>query len=1114
MEQQRKHATRTAVVRWVFATIFLSVLLQASAEYIPPGPKYKCPEKTKQIYPCVCTKGTDDGIYVTCEKSNLASLSVAFINLASLNIPVEELQMKRCKIKNLFGTLLHKLSVKRLLVFDTPIASVSDHVFYGINDTLQELHLVRSELTAFPRDALKILGMLRVLNIDGHRIENLPKGVFGGMTFDGTLEKFHLVNGLLSDMGQDIFMAFKKIRTLDLSGNQLVTLKKGQFKGLRETEILDLAYNNLTKLDASHVSDLTKMTWINVSHNALAEITRGTFARNAVLRVLNMASNNIKKIDGNTFRGMRFLRRLYLNDNMISDVGRGTFSSVTRIGTIDLARNRIKKVDYQMFFQLNYVEIVNLAENEITEIQKDAFKDLYLTHINISYNRLETIEPKSFINCANMTVLDLSHNLIKSIPRMAFDETTYAGEWILSHNLLTNMSQIPLSNMTGLRVLNASYNNIMEIPKNTFPKLYELHTIDVSHNNISFIYNAAFQNLFSLRSLNLSYNSLEKIGPSTFGTLHTLLEMDLSHNGLKDITRGALAKTTGLRFLTMTHNKLEKIFQIPISLNHLNLAHNEISEIPEKTWPTMNSLLTLDLSFNKIRNNLQRGSFAGLLTMQRLNLENNEISEIPRDGISDLGTIQYLQLKNNNITHLPKAALGNLPILFELQIMNNGLTNISSRAFDGLLQLLTLNMSNNLLRSIPNDAFLGLVSLRQLDVSHNLLSSLDNKTNGLLDDCLSLDEIDLSYNRFSFITKKTFPSNQWIPYRLRKINLSHNSMAIVTHDLKFGTKTVTDLDLSHNNIKDIRKGVLGNLTSLMRLDMSHNELVKLESDVFNMQENFSELILHNNRIWNASYESLVKLSNFTLLDLRGNEIGKFDTGLVTKMRASNLSVLFEGNPLNCDCYTRPLYNYLRTQSALPEQYENIRCAEPAVSSGMPLYNVSDELLTCVPAPQQEIYQLLPDIRFREVTYFRGQLNAHWFVSSTKDVADFYVYIRDQRNNIIFERVVSYASRATAIKGVDIVADETAQLELCVLAKSSGDEVNFLESQCIPLPEDLDAVKRKYNENYNYKLPLSLTGGRNGRSSSCDKNAVNSLVMMVVSVAVGALVANTAGSSFC
>lgn len=96
--------------------------------------------------------------------------------------------------------------MKRLYVLDTPIASIREHAFYGINDTLLELHLVKSELDGFPGDALKILGHLKVLNIDGHRIENLPKGVFGGMTFDGSLEKMHIVNGPLSDMGQDIFM--------------------------------------------------------------------------------------------------------------------------------------------------------------------------------------------------------------------------------------------------------------------------------------------------------------------------------------------------------------------------------------------------------------------------------------------------------------------------------------------------------------------------------------------------------------------------------------------------------------------------------------------------------------------------------------------------------------------------------------------------------------------------------------------------------------------------------------------------------------------------------------------------------------------------------------------
>ncbi|XP_058122260.1 toll-like receptor 7 [Anopheles ziemanni] len=1058
----------------------------AHAEYIPPGPKYKCPEKAKLIYPCVCTHGTDDGLFVQCENSNLASLSVAFINLASMNLPIVELRLKRCKIKNLFGTLLHKLPVKHLHVTDTPLASIADHAFYGINDTLLELHLVRNELTQFPIEALKILGMLKVLNIDGHRIESLPKGSFAGAHFDGTLEKLHFVNGPLGELGPDIFGGLKKVKTLDLHGNQLMSLKKGQFKGMREVEVLDLSYNNLTKLDATHVSDLTKMTWCNVSNNALTEITRGTFARNTVLRVVNMAANAIRKIDANTFRGMRFLRRLYLSDNMISDIGRGTFGSVTRIGTIDLARNRIKKVDYQMFFQLNYVELIDLAENEITEIQKDSFKDLYLTHINISHNRLETIEPKSFINCANMTVLDLSHNLIQAIPRTAFDETTYATEWIVTHNLLTNMTQLPLANMTGLKILNVSYNNLVDIPKNTFPKLYELHTIDLAHNNISHIYNAVFQNLLSLRNLNLSYNALEKIGPSTFGTLPTLLELDMSYNRLKDITRGALAKTTGLRFLHMQHNKLEKVFQIPISLNELNLAHNEITEIPEKTWPTMNSLLGLDLSYNRVANNLARGSFAGLLTLQRLNLESNGISEIPRDSFADLGTMQYLYLARNNITVLPKGAFGSLPILFELQLTENGLNSVAERAFDGLLQLLTLNMSHNELRTVPNGAFMGLVSLRRLDLSHNLLTTLDNKTHGLLEDCLSLGELNISHNRISFITRKTFPSNPYIPYQLRSVDLSYNTMSFVTGELKVGTGTVQHLNLSHNNIKEIRPGVLGNLTSLRTLDISYNELLRMDNDVFRMPVNFSELYAHHNKIWNASYEALLKLSNLTLLDLRANELTRFEPPLVRRMKTSNLTVALGENPLQCDCYMRPLFHYLRSLPSVGEMYRELECTLPIPLAGERLFNVTDELLACVPAVEDDAFRPLPDLRFREIAFFRGQLVINWYVAATSDVADFYVYIRDQANRIIVERTVPYTSRSTAINGDDIRPQGDPQLELCVLAKASDDAINFLDSQCVPLPADLDTIKRQYNAQYNYKYPLNLAKASAHSGASCDK----------------------------
>lgn len=83
----------------------------------------------------------------------------------------------------------------------------------------------------------------------------------------------------------------------------------------------------------------------------------------------------------------------------------------------------------------------------------------------------------------------------------------------------------------------------------------------------------------------------------------------------------------------------------------------------------------------------------------------------------------------------------------------------SSRAFDGLLQLLKLDMSANLIRTIPLDAFSGLVSLRSMDLSFNQLKKLDNKTKGVLDDCLSLESVNIvlaASNRFAFTQSFTF----------------------------------------------------------------------------------------------------------------------------------------------------------------------------------------------------------------------------------------------------------------------------------------------------------------------------------------------------------------------
>ena len=108
---------------------------------------------------------------------------------------------------------------------------------------------------------------------------------------------------------------------------------------------------------------------------------------------------------------------------------------------------------------------------------------------------------------------------------------------------------------------------------------------------------------------------------------------------------------------------------------------------------------------------------------------------------------------------------------------------------------------------------------------------------------------------------------------------------------------------------------------------------------------------------------------------------------------------------------------------------------------------------------------------------------HWFVSATKDIADFYAYVRDEKNTIIYEKTVPYNTRLVQIKGSDIRSN-SQKLEICILAKSSDDDVYFVENQCQRLPDDFDDIKVKYNEYYEYKYPLKLQQASNARSDGC------------------------------
>lgn len=199
-----------------------------------------------------------------------------------------------------------------------------------------------------------------------------------------------------------------------------------------------------------------------------------------------------------------------------------------------------------------------------------------------------------------------------------------------------------------------------------------------------------------------------------------------------------------------------------------------------------------------------------------------------------------------------------------------------------------------------------------------------------------------------------FPSNQYIPYKLREINLSFNSIPVVTFDITFGTKKLKKLDLSNNLISDVRSHVVGNLTNLEVLNLSHNRIRSLISSYTNISielpVNLTELNLSDNNLEVLPVEKFYNATSLRILNLKNNKLSMFPPKLVKKIKKDNLEVYFEGNNLKCDCFARPLVHFLKSLKESERvndiKYNNLICNEPAGLIDENLINVDEDRLIC------------------------------------------------------------------------------------------------------------------------------------------------------------------------
>lgn len=114
--------------------------------------------------------------------------------------------------------------------------------------------------------------------------------------------------------------------------------------------------------------------------------------------------------------------------------------------------------------------------------------------------------------------------------------------------------------------------------------------------------------------------------------------------------------------------------------------------------------------------------------------------------------------------------------------------------------------------------------------------------------------------------------------------------------------------------------------------------------------------------------------------------------------------------------------------------------------------------------------------------FQGTMSFAWTVpSQNKDIAGFYIVIRDHRSKILIEHHVSYEVRRDNINESDICNDDCDNLEICILSKDSFGSINgWFDSQCKYVP-NLSSVRKKFNNKK--KQPVVIYSQRTQRTNS-------------------------------
>ncbi|XP_007059262.1 lumican [Chelonia mydas] len=208
------------------------------------------------------------------------------------------------------------------------------------------------------------------------------------------------------------------IKYLYLRNNMIEGIEENAFDNVTDLEWLILDHNHLenSKIKGRVFSKLKNLKKLHINFNNLTEAV-GPLA--STMDDLQLSHNKITKVSANALEGLVNLTVLHLQNNQLkTDSVSGAMKGLKSLLYLDLSFNQLTKLPKGLPHALLMLYFNN---NQITNIPDEYFQGFkVLQYLHLSHNRLtDGGIPGNVFNISSLVELDLSFNMLKSIPTVS-----------------------------------------------------------------------------------------------------------------------------------------------------------------------------------------------------------------------------------------------------------------------------------------------------------------------------------------------------------------------------------------------------------------------------------------------------------------------------------------------------------------------------------------------------------------------------------------------------------------------------------------------------------------------------------------------------------------------